>query len=300
MVKMSETINFISVVVPCLNSENTVEKCIHSLLEQNYPSDFCEIIFVDNGSKDKTIDIIKKYPVQLLIENEKNPYVARNKGAVNSRGQVLAFTDSNCEADKNWLSAINDYINRGVEVSQGPGFLTKQKEIIPRAECNQWIMKDDDFWGDGKNIALLKSVFMKVGGFPTHYTGGDSLIVYKLKTSGYNVRYNENQKVYREFSTKFSVLLKKNWKYGKGDIAIDLFNNRLDREKKYILCMKSFLRFFIKIPEAKNPEDLFISNFYYHTMKITRSISYIVNYKLVLNKCKDIDGFTQVDRPNPQ
>lgn len=292
---MSEKHNFISVIVPCLNSESTIEGCIASLLGQDYPAESFEIIFVDNGSKDKTPELISNYPVELLTESERNPYVARNKGALNSNGQVLAFTDSNCEAESNWLASINEYINKGVEVSQGPGFLTKQKEIVPRAECNQWIMTEDDFWGDGKNIAMLKRVFTEVGGFPAHYTGGDSLIVYKLRSMGYNVKFNPEQKVYREFSTSFFILLKKNWKYGKGDVAIDVFNKRLNRKKRYFQCLKYPFRFVIRIPTSKTFDDLFISNFYYHAAKMTRDISYLVNYKNVCKNCTNINNFLQND-----
>jgi len=286
---MQEPYNFISVIVPCLNSESTIDMCISSLLQQEYPPEHFELIFVDDGSNDRTVELIKKYPVKLLREEKKNPFIARNKGVQNSNGNVLAFTDSNCEVDKGWLSTINENINEGFEAIQGPGSLTKQTEILPRAECNLLIMKKEDYWGDTKNFAILKSVFNEVGGFPCH-TSGDSLIVYELKKLNYKIKYDENLKVYREYSTKFSVLLGKNWKYGKGDVAIDYHYNRLNWVRKLFQSLKYSMRFFIKIPTARNFDDLMISVFYYHTMKVTRAISYIVNFKTVVNNCTDSDN----------
>ncbi len=283
--------NFISVIVPCLNSESTIRKCITSLLDQEYPKGSYEIILVDNGSDDKTVEIIKQYPVKLIQEYSKNPYIARNTGANYSTGKILAFIDSNCEADICWLSSINGYVSKGIEVSQGPGHLTKQEDLLPRAESNRIKMTEDAFWGDGKNIAMLKSIFIEVGGFPTYFTGSDSLMLHKLQVLRYNVKFNEKQKVYREFSTKFFVLIKKHWKYGKGDIANDLFKNQLNRKKKMVLCVKHLLRIFIRIPKYRSFEDYFINNFYNNSVKIARYVSYIVNYRYVLKKCQDIDNF---------
>lgn len=49
----------VSIVVPCFNSEKTLEKCISALLNQNYDHDY-EIVMVDDGSTDSTAEIIKK------------------------------------------------------------------------------------------------------------------------------------------------------------------------------------------------------------------------------------------------
>lgn len=281
---MKSIYNFISVVVPCLNNVDTIDLCILSLLNQDYPSNYFEIIIVDNGSTDGSIESIQKFPVKLLHEPIKNPYVSRNKGAFNSKGKIIAFTDANCEADVGWLKSINEFMSSdNVDLSQGPGSLTRQHELLPRAECNLLIMNENDFWGDGKNIAILKPIFVQVGGFPSHYTGGDSLIVYKLKALGYNVRFNRQQKVYRYFSPKLSVLIKKSWKYGKGDIVIDLFNNSLNRKKKLNQIIRYPIRSLIKIPNAKSYEDLVILNLYYHMMKIIRASSYIYNYNKITN-----------------
>ena len=51
----------ISIIVPVYNSEKTIEKCIKSLLDLNYPKDEMEIIFIDNGSIDNTLRIFSKY-----------------------------------------------------------------------------------------------------------------------------------------------------------------------------------------------------------------------------------------------
>jgi len=197
---MINAYNFISVIIPCLNNEKSIEKCIISLIEQDYPSNLFEIILVDNGSSDNTISIIQQYPVILLKEIIRNPYVARNLGALHAKGQILAFTDANCEIDKNWLSSINNIMNTDVDVSQGPGFLTNQNSLLPKAEGNRLFMNENCFWGDAKNLAIKKKVFYEVNGFFEYHTGCDSLLIKQLKSLGYNVKYNKDQLVYRIFS----------------------------------------------------------------------------------------------------
>ena len=90
-----------------------MDLCIKSLLNQTYPKDRYEIIIVDNNSTDATASIIKKYPVIYLSEkNIQSPYAARNKGINQAKGEIIAFTDSDCVADENWIynavSAFND------------------------------------------------------------------------------------------------------------------------------------------------------------------------------------------------
>jgi len=276
--------NFISVIVPCLNNEKTIVRCIKSLLKQDYPSNSFEIIFIDNGSSDKTISIIQKYPVKLYKEKTKNPYIARNVGALHAKGQILAFTDADCEIDKSWLSNINYVMNTNVDLSQGPGFLTKQKSLLPKAESNRLFMDKNDFWGDAKNLAIKKDVFYKVGGFFEYYTGCDAVLLNQLKSLNYNVKYNKNQLVYRVFSEKLSILIKKSWKYGNADIAVDFFRNDLKRfrmiRRNMITLNKMLL---IKLIKSKRSEDMLIHIYNYLNLEV-RYFSYFSNYYSTLKK----------------
>ena len=92
------TIN-ISVIIPTFNRIDHLSKCIISVLKQTYPVD--EIILVDNGSNDKTVDYIRKNfnNVKVFIERKRGVSFARNFGILNSKNNWIAFLDS----DDDWL-----------------------------------------------------------------------------------------------------------------------------------------------------------------------------------------------------
>jgi glycosyltransferase involved in cell wall biosynthesis len=95
----------VSVIVPVYNAEETIRDCIDSLLQLNYPKENLELIFVNNASTDKTREVLKQYSneIRILYEAKRGPAAARNKGLLNAKGEIIAFTDSDCVVDKDWL-----------------------------------------------------------------------------------------------------------------------------------------------------------------------------------------------------
>lgn len=105
----------LSVIVPTFNSSNTIERLIHSLLNQTF-KDF-ELIFIDDNSTDGTVNVIRKtlensnVNYQLLInETNKGPGYSRNKGLENSNGGYIVFIDSDDMVREDHLSILYNNI----------------------------------------------------------------------------------------------------------------------------------------------------------------------------------------------
>ncbi len=95
----------VSVIVVAKNEEKYISACLDSLVVQDFPKDSYEIIVVDGGSKDRTPEICRSYPVKLISTGSGISH-QRNVGISAAKGKYVAFTDADCIADKNWLRKL--------------------------------------------------------------------------------------------------------------------------------------------------------------------------------------------------
>lgn len=96
-----------SVIVPVYNRETTVDRCVDSVLRQQF-DDF-ELIVVDDGSTDGTAAVLERYQdgrVRILRQSNAGVSAARNAGAAMARGEYLVFLDSDDAADPDWLASF--------------------------------------------------------------------------------------------------------------------------------------------------------------------------------------------------
>ena len=100
----------ISIIVPVYNAEKYLVKCLDSLVNQTKKN--IEIILVNDGSKDKSIDILneykEKYPDMITIISQENQgqSAARNSGIENATGKYIAFVDSDDYVSKNMFEKL--------------------------------------------------------------------------------------------------------------------------------------------------------------------------------------------------
>lgn len=101
----------LSVIVPIYNEEKYIEHCIQSILEQDYPKDDLEVLFVDGMSSDKTRSIVssysEKYPFIFLLDNP-NRIVsyAMNVGIKASKGDIIMRLDAHSFYEKDYFSVL--------------------------------------------------------------------------------------------------------------------------------------------------------------------------------------------------
>ena len=103
----------ITIITVVKNSEQTIERCIKSVINQNY--DKIEYIVIDGGSKDKTLNILNKYKKKihrLVVEEDNGIWDAMNKGLNLAKGDIIGFLNSDDYYYENSLKIVNDYFNQ--------------------------------------------------------------------------------------------------------------------------------------------------------------------------------------------
>lgn len=101
----------VSVVVPALNEEKFIARCLESITTQNYS--FFEIIVVANGCDDKTAEIAKRYTNKVIETKKRGISYARNLGAKYSNGEIIVFVDADCILKSDLLSNVVKAIKSG-------------------------------------------------------------------------------------------------------------------------------------------------------------------------------------------
>lgn len=118
-----ENINFllprVSVVIVNYNGEEYIKNCIESIGKVNYDSKKLEIVVIDNGSKDNSVNLIRaNFPQVKLITNKKNIGFAPavNMGAKEATGKYIAIINNDIVVDKNWLIELVKAVSGNTEV----------------------------------------------------------------------------------------------------------------------------------------------------------------------------------------
>ncbi len=181
---------FVSIIIPAFNSERTIGMGLESIKSLNYPKERFEIIVVDNGSKDKTSEIVKEFGFRVLHKPLIKVGALRNCGAKVSRGDVLAFTDSDCIVPEQWLMKAVEILEDDTVGAVGGGCLVPTNASwLERA----WVSEQKDPIIQSKylpacDFILKKEIFNRLGGFDeTIIAGEDDDLAIRLRKEGYNL-----------------------------------------------------------------------------------------------------------------
>lgn len=161
----------VSVIIPVYNEEQYLSYCLSSLSNQSYSS--FEILVVDDGSTDKSLEIAKKYNVIILQQDHKGPGAARNLGAKKALGKILVFADADMRYDKKYI----EMLIRPIIEKNAVGTFVKEEMVANTdniwSRCwsyNSGLPIDRRLpinYKDTENAfrAILKEYFVKAGGF---------------------------------------------------------------------------------------------------------------------------------------
>jgi len=209
-----------------MNNEETIEECLKALLAQNYPQDSMEIILVDGGSKDRTVQIAKKYPVKIQQVTVNCP-AAYNYAQKIACYPILGFVDSDAKVEVNWLRKLVAHMDEP-NVGGVSGSIDTWNIENPWARSIGYELKTR-YQRIGKytgriatmNLLLKKAVIEEVGGWaedmPSQY---DTEFGYRLALKGYKIAYEPTSVCYHYNRATLQKFYRQQLQYGKNTLRL--------------------------------------------------------------------------------
>lgn len=192
--------DFVSVVMPVYNEERYIGKCMESLLEQDYPKERMEWIFVDGMSQDRTVEILKEYQAQypqlivVLTNKDKTVPYAMNIGIGQAKGDFIVRLDAHAEYDRDYISKCIQCLKDtgadnvgGIAITKGRGFVGG---CIAKMLSSKFGVGNSQFrtFGESGYVdtvpfgAFRREVFDKYGGYDVRLTRNqDNEMNYRIR-----------------------------------------------------------------------------------------------------------------------
>lgn len=221
----------VSVIVCTHRGVRTLEKCLRSLGALRHEN--FEVIVVNDGADAEVAEIVSKFPEMRLIQIEHAGLsAARNRGAAEADGGILAYTDDDCEVDPDWLTwLVAEFSEGGGEFAAvgGPNvppppesFWQACVEASPGGPAHVLISDREAEHIPGCNLAVRRSAFEAVGGFDERFrTAGDDVdFCWRLRAVGYRIGFHPAAMVwhYRRFT--IGAYLRQQIGYGKAEALL--------------------------------------------------------------------------------
>ena len=204
---------FVSVIVCSYNGAKTLAACLESLGKLDYPE--YEVILVDDGSTDNTAEIAAQFPsVTYIRQNNHGLSHARNTGAAAAKGEVFAYTDSDCMADVDWLYYLIGTLTSGdFGGVGGPNISPPAQDWIqacvaaaPGGPSHVLLTDTIAEHIPGCNMAWYRWAFESVGGFDVEYrkAGDDVDFCWRVQQAGHTIAFSPTAIVwhYRRFTLR--------------------------------------------------------------------------------------------------
>jgi glycosyltransferase involved in cell wall biosynthesis len=244
----------VSVIVPVYNGEQELPELLAGLATQTYPHAQVEYLLVDNGSGDRTSEVIQaaiqryapdglvmKYLQETQIQSS---YAARNTGIKAATGEILAFTDADCRPQPTWLAElVQTFADPAVGLVAGevlalPGTTFWEAYAERHETLSQKHTMAHPFlpYGQTANLAVRRQCFQDAGLFrPYLTTGGDADLCWRiLQTGTWKIRLAAQAIVRHQHRTSLGELRKQWRRYGRSNRYLhELHGVELGREPSW-------------------------------------------------------------------
>ena len=251
----------VSVVVCSYNGGATLDECLRSLSVLDYPD--YEIIVVDDGSTDRTREVLGRFPdVCVVHQDHRGLSVARNAGLRQATGAVVAYTDSDCVADRGWLTHLVDQLLRSGAAAVGGPNLTPEDgwlaACVAAAPGQPMHVLESDQVAEhipGCNMAFRREALEAIKGFDPQFkkAGDDVDICWRLQHEGLSITFAPGAFVWHHRRQDVRSYLRQQAGYGEAEALLqfkhpDKFNGRGDGKWRGVMYGNSIQGLQLALP----------------------------------------------------
>lgn len=234
----------VSIIIPTFNEQRNIGRLLESIKKQLDPG--LEVIVVDDGSKDATVEISRRYTKKVYPRKHAERSVQRNFGAAKAAGKYLLFLDADMELTAGVIKSCLQNINgHGAliipERTVGEGFVAGVRKFERKMYMGDALVEVARFFP--------KSVFWDFGGYDVNLTGTEDYDLPKRVSSKYSIGWAKKYILHHETGLTFGKQLRKKFYYAqKSAIYVDKHPDLISKQgilllrRAYLVHWKEFIK----------------------------------------------------------
>ncbi len=219
---------FVSVVVPAWDGGDELATCLDTLARLDYPADRHEVVVVDSGADPGTARIADRHAVRRVRAPRTGVAHARNAGIETSRGEIVAFTDTDCAVSTRWLrELVQPFAEPTVGAVAGaivpyPPKTEVERYAARRLSHSQLRPMSHPVrpFALTPNLAFRRDLLARVGMFDAAFPGGgweDADLCWRFtRETGFELRYAERAVVFHHYRATHWDFFVQHYRYGYG------------------------------------------------------------------------------------
>lgn len=214
-----------SVVVPAYRAEDDIVRCLQALNDQSIERRRYEVIVVVDGSTDATATRARRTGAdQVLVRGHQGPAAARNAGTERAAGDIVLFTDTDCEVSHTWIEEMTAPLADPQIMGSKGTYRTRQRSIIARLvqleyefRYDRMAERDSIDFIDTYAAAYRRDLLIESGGFDPTYpatSAEDIDLSFRLAGAGHRFVFVPDAWVWHKHPTSLITYLTRKGRYG--------------------------------------------------------------------------------------
>lgn len=237
----------VTVIVPVKDRADDLAECLGALERLEYPRDLLEVIVVDDGSRDGSAAVAAGHACTLLANSRtEGQSYCRNLAASRATGDLLAFTDSDCVVDPQWLQELVVYfawprvaaVGGRVESYFSTSVLDRYEQTASSLDMGRRFILSmdsaDTFYMPTCNLVVRRDRYLEEGGLRAELRVGEDVdLCWRLRDSGHVLLYAPRGRVRHKHRNSWPAMLRRRAQYGTSEAT--LYALHTDKRKRLVL-----------------------------------------------------------------